>query len=64
MSNYSIYDAFLDNIIVPPVIKWINYEGILTDVEIIKICKQDIDKLPYKKIIVWTGIISLCENKI
>jgi hypothetical protein len=62
LNNYSIYDAFLDNIIVPPVIKWVNYEGILNDVEIIKICKQDIDKLPYKKIIVWTGIISLCEK--
>lgn len=62
LSNYSIYDAYLDGVVLPPKIKWVNYDGVLSDVEIIKICKQDIDKLPYKKIIIWTGVISLCED--
>lgn len=62
LSHYSIYDAFCDDIIVPPHIKWIASEKILTDADIISICEQEIANLYYKKIIVWCGMIQLCHK--
>lgn len=62
ISEYTIYDAFCDNVIVKPKINWIKYGEKLTDVEILQICKYQINKLHYKKIIVWCGMISLCTK--
>jgi len=60
LSKYSIYDAFLDNVIVPPKIMWIKGNNFPKTKLLIDILKTEIDKLPYKKIIVWCGIIDEC----
>ena len=60
ISSYSIYDAFCDNVILPPKIKWLNTTTSLTNKDIIEYCSLEIKKLPYKKIIVWCGMIDLC----
>ena len=62
LSCYSIYDAFLDNVIVRPKIKWLTYNHILKNHEMIYIMKYIIDtsNLYYKKIIIWCGMIDLC----
>lgn len=55
LSSYDIYSAFCDNVIVPPKIMWFNNkDNILCSI------KCEIDKLPYKKIIVWCGMIQEC----
>jgi len=61
ISSYSIYDAFLDNVIVRPKIKWLTYDGILNYQEIVTIMKDIINKseLNYKKIVIWCGMIDL-----
>ncbi len=60
LSEYTIYDAFRDKVIVPPKIKWIKSNKILDDEDILEICKDSIDELVYKKIVVWCGIIEKC----
>jgi superfamily II DNA or RNA helicase len=62
LSSYSIYDAFLDNIIVPPKIKWITTDEKLSDIDNVLIIKDLINTtdLIYKKIIVWCGMINYC----
>ena len=60
LSEYNIYNAFMDNVILPPKIVWIKSESKLTNTNILTIAKSEIDLLPYKKIIVWCGIIDEC----
>ena len=60
LTKYSIYDAFKDNIILPPRIVWLKSEKNPTNIHLLTIIKSEIDKLPYKKIIVWSGIIDEC----
>ena len=62
ITSYSIYDAFIDKVIVPPKIKWHSCDDMLEYPEIIHLIKIEIDnsKLPYRKIIVWCGMIDLC----
>ena len=62
LSSYSIYDAFIDNVIVPPKIKWITSDLKLDNNDIISIIINLINdkNLVYKKIIVWCGMINLC----
>ena len=60
ISTYSIYDGFLDKVILPPKIIWIKSDKTILKNDLIEIMKQEIDKLPYKKIIVWCGIIKEC----
>jgi superfamily II DNA or RNA helicase len=62
ISSYSIYDAFLDNVIVPPKIKWFSCNDILHYDEIMDLIHNEINKsdLVYKKIIIWCGMIELC----
>ena len=62
ISQYSIYDAFCDDIIVPPKIKWIKSSMQLDDENIVTYCKNEINKLHYKKIIVWCGMIKYCKE--
>ena len=64
LSSYSIYDAFIDKVIVPPIIKWITTDKKLNDIENILIIKNLINdtSLIYKKIIIWCGMIELCYN--
>ena len=60
LTEYTIYDAYCDKVIVPPKICWVKCDNILSDIDFIKICKEKIKDLAYKKIIVWCGIISKC----
>jgi superfamily II DNA or RNA helicase len=62
ITSYSIYDAFLENVIVPPKILWFSCDDILDYEEIIVLLKEQIVKaeLVYKKIIIWCGMIDLC----
>jgi len=64
LTSYSIYDAFLDDVIVPPKIKWFSCDDILPYDDIVCLIKCEIEKqrLPYKKIIIWCGMIELCSE--
>ena len=62
LSQYTIYDAFCDNTILPPKIKWIESPVSLDDMDFLEICKKNIHLLPYKKIIIWCGIIEKCNE--
>ena len=53
LSEYTIYDAFSDDVILPPKIKWIHSDRILTDIDYFYICYDNIKDLYYKKIIVF-----------
>jgi hypothetical protein len=61
ITTYSIYDAFIDNVIVQPKIKWFTYNDILEYEEIVYLIKDILNSndIYYKKIIVWCGMISL-----
>lgn len=58
LSSYSIYDAYCDNIIVAPKIVWINKSEPLEQIDIIETIKSEIINLPYKKILIWCGMIN------
>ena len=60
LTKYTIYNAFCDNVILSPKIKWIKCENDLDDISILKICMKLLKGLIYKKIIVWCGIIEQC----
>ena len=60
LSCYSIYDAVCDNVILPPVIKWFTSSKPLGNSDIVDLVMDLIQPLPYKKIIVWCGMIELC----
>lgn len=60
ITYYSIYDAVKDGVILPPLVMWIKKR--LSEIELIEIFKKEINKLPYKKIVIWTGMIKFCEN--
>lgn len=63
LTKYTIYQACIDKIILPPKIYWINCENTLKDVEYLKILENEIfSSLPYKKILVWVGIIKKCND--
>lgn len=60
LTTYSIYNGFIDTVILPPKIIWIkNLENPSTR-DFITLLKIQIDKLPYKKIIIWCGMIEEC----
>ena len=61
ITSYSIYDAFIDDVIVKPKIKWFTCNDILDYEEIVDLIKDIInsDDIYYKKIIVWCGMINL-----
>jgi hypothetical protein len=62
LTSYTIYDAYLDEVIVPPRIKWIETNKTTDDNDLFSFCSKEIDKLYYKKIIVWCGIVEKCES--
>ena len=62
ISKYSIYDAVCDNIIVNPRIMWLTSNDIIHKDSLMEILKQEIDKMYYKKIIVWAGMIDYCYS--
>ena len=62
LSKYSIYDAYIDNAILPPKIHWLKSENVINYENILPIIEDLIKELPYKKIIVWAGMIKLCNS--
>ncbi len=60
LSCYSIYDAVCDKVILPPKIKWFTSSKPLGNDDIVELVMNLIHSLPYKKIIVWCGMIDLC----
>lgn len=61
LGSYSIYDAFCDNVIVPPRILWTNKN--LTDpLKMAHFIWEQIQPLSFKKIIVWCGMIQNCYS--
>tara|TARA_Y100001936_G_scaffold57368_1_gene56392 strand:- start:730 stop:3609 length:2880 start_codon:yes stop_codon:yes gene_type:complete len=60
LSEYTIYNAYCDNVIVAPKIRWVKSSKILSDTDFMDICAVNIKELAYKKVIVWCGIIDKC----
>ena len=60
ITKYSIYDAFQDNVILPPRILWLKGEKEIKLEHLIPILQEEIKKLPYQKIIIWCGMIEEC----
>jgi len=58
LSSYSIYDAFIDNIIVAPRIVWIKKNEKIDNMDIIKCIRKEMINLQYRKIIIWCGMIN------
>ena len=64
ISKYSIYDSVIDNVILPPRIVWFKSDTIITHSNLIQLIKHLIKNQPYKKIIIWCGLISLITDLI
>jgi len=62
ISSYSIFDAYKDDIIVKPKIVWLKSNTKMTYENTKDVLKELFDDLPYKKIIVWCGMIELCKE--
>ncbi len=62
LTQYSIYDAVIDKVILPPKIHWIKSDQQLSYDDILTVIKQQLVHLPYKKILVWCGMIRFCEE--
>lgn len=60
ISSYTIYNACKDGIILKPKIVWMKTKRQLEADKIRSICIELIKDLPYKKILVWCGMIELC----
>ena len=60
LSKYSVYDGYLDKVILPPKIVWIKGEKNPSTPELLQLIQKNIEQLPYKKIIVWCGMIEEC----
>ncbi len=60
LTTYSIYNAFMDDVIVQPVIHWFKSNSNISQESIILNVKSLIDKMPYKKVIIWCGMIQSC----
>ena len=60
LSKYSIYDAFCDKVIVSPKIKWFQTNQPLEQLDILLLVKKLIVDVPYKKLILWCGMIQKC----
>ena len=60
ISSYSIYDAYLDDVIVPPKIIWYSSQYNIDIIKMIELVKNEIHKLVYKKIVIWCGLIDEC----
>lgn len=65
LSEYSIYDAVEDDVIVPPHIVWLKNPNALRvgDAEIRDIlCEHLLPAQPYKKLLVWCGMLELASE--
>ena len=55
--SYTLYDALLNNDLVTPQIVWLTKEGKISTSEIMLEVKGMMKSLPFRKIIVWCGLI-------
>lgn len=62
LSSYSIYNAFKDDVIVQPIIKWFNSDENISKDDVIENVSKLVSNLTYKKIIVWAGMIDACVS--
>lgn len=62
LSQYSIYDAVQDGVIVPPHISWITSSTEVTSDRIREVVEQMLPTLPYQKLIVWCGMMEECKS--
>jgi hypothetical protein len=62
LSSYTTYDAVKDGVIVPPRILWLKKEGGVGDAEVQQVLQKLVATLPYKKILVWCGMIAACQE--
>lgn len=60
ITEYNIYQAFCDNVILPPKIIWFKWDTKPNDLDLMMLMKNEIKKLPYQKIIIWCGMIEYC----
>ena len=64
LSSYSIYDAFIDNVIVSPKIYWFKeINNSMEKTDILLMIKDLVMKQPYKKVVVWCGMIKFCKEE-
>lgn len=64
LSSYSIYDAFIDNVIVSPKIYWFKeINNSIEKTDILLMIKDLVMKQPYRKIVVWCGMIKFCKEE-
>ena len=64
LSSYSIYDAFIDNVIISPKIYWFKeINNSMEKNDILLMIKDLVMKQPYKKIVVWCGMIKFCKEE-
>jgi hypothetical protein len=61
LSQYSIYDAVQDGVIVPPHISWITSATEVTSERIREVVEHTLPTLPYQKLIVWCGMMEECK---
>jgi hypothetical protein len=57
LTQFSIYDALCQDMIVPPMIEWWKTNRILSFDEIGSLVQKRLPQLPFQKIIVWCGMI-------
>jgi superfamily II DNA or RNA helicase len=63
LSQYTIYDACTDGTIVPPTISWLKAaDGALTTDQIRKVVRTLLEAMPYKKCLLWCGMIDTCRQ--
>lgn len=62
LHTYTLYDALINKDLVQPKIIWLTKETSLNNIEIIHEINIIIKELPYKKIVVWCGLIKECKE--
>lgn len=60
LSHYSIADAVADGVILPPTIHWLKSNKTITEKHIRVALKTLIVDQPYKKVVIWCGMIEHC----
>lgn len=62
LSEYSIYNGVMDKVILPPKIHWLKCDKELSYEDVLAVIMTRLEELPYKKILVWCGMIKHCDQ--
>jgi hypothetical protein len=62
ISHYSIADAVADGVILPPTIHWLKSHHKITDAHVRTALKVLFADQPYKKAVIWCGMIEYCHQ--